>query len=59
MTSPAKSRAKVSSAAKGKQTYRGIVLQKPAVRSRFTVAQIERAIKNAIAKNPHVFAGRR
>lgn len=35
-------------------TYRGVKLQSPAVRSQFTVAQIKKAVEDAIAKNPDV-----
>ena len=47
----------VGSAAKAAQTYRGVVLQKPAVKSRFSAKEVDDAIKAAIAKNAHVFAG--
>jgi hypothetical protein len=41
--------------AKGKPTYRGVVIQHPVGRSRFSAAKIRRAIENAIAKNPQAF----
>jgi len=49
MSTAAKPRAK--SAPKGKLTYRGVVLQKPAAPPRIALARIKRAVEVAIAKN--------
>lgn len=35
-------------------TYRGVKLQSPATRSRFTIAQIKKAVEDAIASNADV-----
>jgi hypothetical protein len=56
MSGPAKPR-KTSVAAGGKLTYRGVTLQKPATRSRFSVKEIKKAIEDAVAKNATVLAG--
>ena len=39
------------------RTYRGVVLQKPAAKSRYSAKQVDDAVRAAIAKNSHVFAG--
>ena len=46
-----------ATAAKAVRTYRGVVLQKLAVKSRFSEKQVDEAVRAAIAKNAHVFAG--
>jgi len=37
-------------------TYRGVKLHSPAVRSQFTIAQIKKAVEDAIARNADVIA---
>lgn len=55
MAVPVKSRPKIK-LAKAKPTYRGVTILRLIAKSRFTDAQIRRAIKNAIAKNPDAFS---
>ena len=44
-------------AAKALRTYRGVKLHKPAGKSSFSAKQVDDAVRAAIAKNAHVFAG--
>ncbi len=46
-----------SPAVKALRTYRGVKLHKPAGKSSFSAKQVDDAVKAAIAKNAHVFAG--
>ena len=43
-------------AKRGKLTYRGVTLQKPATRSRFTSTEIKKAVESAVAKNAEALA---
>jgi hypothetical protein len=56
MTALTKSRPKLAKAAKGKATYRGVVLHGPKIRSQFSATQIKEAVRRAIAQNPQAFA---
>lgn len=55
MTGPTQPRAKAAPP-KRALTYRGVKLQSPAVRSQFTIAQIKKAVEDAIARNAELVA---
>lgn len=55
MTGSAQPRLKAAPA-KRKLTYRGVKLQSPVGRSQFTIAQIKKAVEDAIARNADVIA---
>jgi len=42
--------------AKGDGTYRGVTLLRPATRSQFSIAEIKKAVEDAIANNPEAVA---
>lgn len=54
MTGSAKSQRKPTQGPKA--LYRGVKLQRPAARSQFTIAQIKKAVEDAIAKNAEAIA---
>ncbi|MDB5430749.1 MAG: hypothetical protein JWP35_1865 [Caulobacter sp.] len=59
MTAAATSRPQAPRASKGKLTYRGVTLQHPATRSRFSIAEIRKAVESAIAENADALSKRK
>ncbi len=55
MSGSAKPRPKTASE-KGKLAYRGILLHRPATRSRFSASEIKKAVEDAVAKNADTLA---